>query len=210
MISTLLSLLLGSLLVFIAAFAVTVLIVYLIRRMPVGYSWTIAMVAGAMANVAILLTGDLIYDVNLSAGNVLLGSLLALVAAKVIEFFRFCVDYGRTERVQFEDDEYYYYVKAVPKMAVAMSTKTVKRINSQREREIAAAARGGSPRQGERPAGRPVTTERPAGRNTAQPRQQARPQTRNPERRGGRSVTIGSAVSTDTPDDSGNDYGEWL
>ena len=33
--------------------------------------------------------------------------------------FLFSVDYSRTERVQFEDDEYYYYVKAVPKVVVA-------------------------------------------------------------------------------------------
>ena len=40
------------------------------------------------------------------------GIILAVGAGKVIQFFRFCVDYTRTERVQFEDDEYYYYVKA--------------------------------------------------------------------------------------------------
>ena len=36
------------------------------------------------------------------------------------------LDYARTERVQFEDDEYYYYVKAVPKKMVASEEKTVK------------------------------------------------------------------------------------
>jgi hypothetical protein len=30
------------------------------------------------------------------------------------------LDYARTERVQFEDDDYYYYVKAVPKKMVAV------------------------------------------------------------------------------------------
>lgn len=117
--------------VVIAAFAITVVVVYLIRRMPVNYSWTIAMVAGAMTNVVILLIGDLMYDINLSIVSVLLGSVLAVVVAKVIEFFRFCVDYDRVEKVQFEDDEYYYYVKAIPKMTVAVPAKTVKKINTQ-------------------------------------------------------------------------------
>ena len=116
-----------AMLVIIAAFAITVLIVYLIRRMSVNYAWTIAMIAGAMVNIVVLLVGDLYYEINLAVGSVLLGSLLAIVVAKVIEFFRFCVDYSRTEKVQFEDDEYYYYVKAVPKMAVPMQTRTVKR-----------------------------------------------------------------------------------
>ena len=62
----------------------------------------------------------------------LIGSVLAVLIAKVLEFFVFNVDYSRTERVQFEDDEYYYYVKAVPKVTVAPVAKTVKKINSSR------------------------------------------------------------------------------
>lgn len=123
-----------EMMVVIASFAVTALVVYLIRRLSIDHAWTIAMIAGVLINIVILLIGDMIYDINISIGSVLLGSLLALVVAKLIEFFRFCVDYSRTEKVQFEDDEYYYYVKAVPKMTVAMSTKTVKKINSQRSK----------------------------------------------------------------------------
>ena len=37
-----------AMLVMIAAFAITVIVVYLIRRMSVDHSWTIAMVAGVM------------------------------------------------------------------------------------------------------------------------------------------------------------------
>ncbi len=121
-----------AMLVMVVAFALTVVVVYLIRRMSVDYSWTIAMVAGAILNLVVLLVGDLIYETNISLVGAILGNLLALAVAKVIEFFRFCVDYSRAEKVQFEDDEYYYYVKAVPKMTVAAPTKTVKRINTQR------------------------------------------------------------------------------
>ena len=121
-----------AMLVTVVAFAITVVVVYLIRRMSVDYSWTIAMVAGVILNLVILLVGDLIYETNISLVGAILGNFLALAVAKVIEFFRFCVDYSRTEKVQFEDDEYYYYVKAVPKMTVAAPTKTVKRINTQR------------------------------------------------------------------------------
>ena len=121
-----------AMLVTIAAFAITVIVVYLIRRMSVDHSWTIAMVAGVMIEVMILLVGDLMYDTNLSIVSALLGAVVTLIACKIIEFFRFCLDYSRTEKVQFEDDEYYYYVKAVPKMTVAAPTNTVKKINTQR------------------------------------------------------------------------------
>ena len=50
----------------------------------------------------------------------------------MIQLFRFNVDYARTEKVQFEDDEYYYYVKAVPKVTLSEPEKKVKKINSQR------------------------------------------------------------------------------
>lgn len=140
-----------AMLLMIIAFAVTVLVVYIIRRLPVDYAWTIAIVAGAMVEVMMLLIGDLLYEVNLSVAGVLLGGLLAILVGKVIEFFRFCVDYKRTEKVQFEDDEYYYYVKAVPKMSVTMSTKTVKTINTQQESGIA--QDGVSVRGGSRPGG---------------------------------------------------------
>ena len=43
----------------VAAFAVTITLVYLIRRLSMDYSWTIAIVAGALVNVMVLLVGDL-------------------------------------------------------------------------------------------------------------------------------------------------------
>jgi len=60
-----------------------------------------------------------------------------------LQFFVFNVDYSRTELVQFEDDEYYYYVKAVPKITLATPEKSVKRINTQRK---ASAKSGGRTR----------------------------------------------------------------
>ena len=157
-----------GMLVIVAAFAVTVLVVYFIRRLSVDYAWTIAAVAGAMTNVVILLIGDLVYNINISVAGALLGSLLAILVAKVIEFFRFCVDYNRTEKVQFEDDEYYYYVKAIPKMTVAVSTKTVKKINSQSQHARTGTATGAGTRQAGQHRPVNVTTEHtPGGRKTS-------------------------------------------
>ncbi|MCM1062983.1 MAG: hypothetical protein NC420_00695 [Eubacterium sp.] len=181
-----------AMIVMIAAFAITIMVVYLIRRMSVDHSWTIAMVAGVITDIVILLIGDLLYDTNLSVVSVLLGSLLALAAGKLIEFFRFCVDYSRTEKVQFEDDEYYYYVKAVPKMTVSMSTKTVKKINSQTR--MSQPARNGS--------GRSVVTERTGTRYSGSSRTSGN---RGGHRGGrGRSVTIngrGEGISQDIDED---------
>lgn len=121
-----------AMIVTLAAFSVTVILVYLIRKLSIDYSWTIGMIAGGLVNIAILLIGDLMYDTNVSILGMLLGTLASLLLAKALQFFVFSVDYSRTERVQFEDDEYYYYVKAVPKLNVATPEKTVKKINTQK------------------------------------------------------------------------------
>lgn len=176
-----------GMLVMIAAFAVTVLVVYFIRRLSVDYAWTIAAVAGAMTNVVIMLVGDLIYNINISVFGALLGSLLAIAVAKVIEFFRFCVDYGRKEVVQFEDDEYYYYVKAIPKMTVSMSTRTVKRINSHSQPSAQRSGAAGRGAQASRLGGRSVVTERTAVRKGYGAGGRA-------QNRSGRSVTVGNAA----------------
>ena len=44
-------------------------------------------------------------------------------------------DYSRTERLEYEDDEYFYYVKAVPKASVATSERSIKKINGEPIRE---------------------------------------------------------------------------
>lgn len=207
-----------AMLVTIAAFAITVIVVYLIRRMSVDHSWTIAMVAGVMIEVMILLVGDLMYDTNLSIVSALLGAVVTLIACKIIEFFRFCLDYSRTEKVQFEDDEYYYYVKAVPKMTVAAPTNTVKKINTQRRpagqqtrtsgqgtrsagQTYRSTAHTGRPSEG---TGRSVVTERTPTRNGVPYGQQGG--YRGHEMSGGRSVTIGGNHTN--PQDDSDDYEE--
>lgn len=121
-----------EMIVTVAAFAVTIILVYLIRRLSIDHSWTIAIVAGALINVMILLVGDLMFETNVSIGGVIVGTIVSAGIACVIQFFAFNVDYSRTEKVQFEDDEYYYYVKAVPKVTLAAPERTVKRINQQK------------------------------------------------------------------------------
>ncbi len=117
-----------GMLVVIVAFAITIAVVYIIRRLSVNYSWTIAMIAGVLVQLVILLFGDLVTETGVSVIGVILGSVLALGIGKVLEFFFFNLDYPRTEKVQFEDDEYYYYVKAVPKVTVSAPEKRVKKI----------------------------------------------------------------------------------
>ncbi len=122
-----------NMLLTVLVFAVTLMIVYVIRKMSVDYSWYIAICVGAVSNVVLFLIGGLVMKASVSIGFVVLGTLAGALIALVVEFFVLSLDYTRTEYTQFEDDEYYYYVKAVPKMSIAVSDKKVKRINSRRK-----------------------------------------------------------------------------
>lgn len=177
-----------QMLVTIAAFAATVVVTYIIRRLSIDYAWTVAIVAGSMLNALILLIGDLMFDTNISVVGVLLGTVVSIGILKVLQFFVFNVDYTRTEKVQFEDDEYYYYVKAVPKMTVTQQSKTVKRIN---------AANGYS--QPQRPVNRTGTSaQRPVYRTYTDGQRIQRDRLQS-----GRSVTTGKApdIAVDYEDD---------
>ena len=57
-------------------------------------------------------------------------ALVLLLGVVVTLMFR-DLDYSRVENVQFEDDEYYYYVTAVPKIRIAEEEKRVKRITGE-------------------------------------------------------------------------------
>ena len=121
-----------AMIITILAFAVTVILVYTIRRRSMDHAYTIAIITGSLTNIVILLVGDLLFDLNYSIIGVLFGAIIAGVLCRFLEFCTFNVDYKRVENVQFEDDEYYYYVKAVPKITVTTPNKKVKKINTKR------------------------------------------------------------------------------
>lgn len=132
-----------TMLVMVAAFAFTITIVYLIRRLSLDYSWRIAMIIGAITDLMFIFIGDLILDIQVSVLSAIAGTVVSVLVVMILQFFIFSVDYSRTEYVQFEDDEYYYYVKAVPKMMVSAPEKKVKRINPQKKTQVKPIVRAG-------------------------------------------------------------------
>lgn len=113
------------------AFCITIVIVYLIRRLKVNYSWYIALGFGSVINIMVILIGAMTSDANVSAVGVILGTIVSAGLVLVLMFFIHNLDYSRTEYVQFEDDEYYYYVKAIPKITMEAPQNKVRRINPQ-------------------------------------------------------------------------------
>ena len=119
----------------IGIFAIATIVVYLIRRLDIDNAWTIAWIAGILIEIIGLLSGYLLLGISGKVFGVLLGGGVSAVLAWVLQFVFFNVDYTRTERLQFEDDEYYYYVKAIPKLVVTGFDKQVKHIHKNDDKE---------------------------------------------------------------------------
>ena len=109
----------------IIALVVVLVLVYVLKRLSMDYSWIIAVCAGGGIQIIVFLVGCFMFDMSLfcSILSVILGGLLTVVIAWFLQFFLHSVDYTKAEKVQFEDDDYYYYVKAVPKIKVAAPAK---------------------------------------------------------------------------------------
>ena len=114
----------------IIVFVVAFLIVYFVRRMDIDNSWLIAIVAGGLFEITGLFAGYLIMNISGKMIGLFIGGILSMIIGCMIQFVFMDLDYARTERVQFEDDEYFYYVKAVPKKMVSSKEKTVKRFGN--------------------------------------------------------------------------------
>ena len=119
---------------YIVAFATIIIVVFIIRRMSIDHAWTIAVVTGGIAGGCLLLIELAVFGVSdvMPIWMVAVMMAVSIALGVVIQLLILSVDYSRTELVQFEDDDYYYYVKAVPKIKVATQEVTVKRINARK------------------------------------------------------------------------------
>ena len=119
----------------IAVFAAVIIVVYLIRKLKFDYIFEIAIALGAVVNITGFLIVDLRLDISGQIGKMVLGTIGSAVIVYLIYMFRQILDYSASENVQFEDDSYYYFVKAVPKMDVTVPQFHVKRISGEEEQE---------------------------------------------------------------------------
>ncbi len=122
-----------TMLLYILAFAAAAIVVWLIRNQAFNQAWTIAVIAGILVMLLVFSCGAFLYDISLSIPSLIAGITVSGILAAVYRFFVFHVDYSRTEYTQFEDDDYYYYVKAVPKITVTAPAPQVRKISTARK-----------------------------------------------------------------------------
>jgi hypothetical protein len=121
--------LLGNKRMFLAVgvFALTLLIIWIVRKLKIKYAFEISIAAGLLVCVLGFLIGYLKFALKDSIGSMIVGTLVSAIITFCMLYARRILDYASVENVQFEDDEYYYYVKAVPKVDVGVPTLLRKR-----------------------------------------------------------------------------------
>lgn len=116
------------LLIIVLSYCFAFLCVYFIRRAKIQHGSQIGILVGAIILMAIEMLGNIFLDLNLDLLSLTLQVVISAALGYVIQFFRLTLDYHGTRKLQFEDDEYYYYVTAIPKFKVTVEDKTVTRI----------------------------------------------------------------------------------
>ena len=115
---------------------VMVIVVFAIRNIWVDYAWQMAAGIGILGTLLAWLIADYSLQLYKNMVSIFGGCILSAVIIYALGFVLYHRDYERTEYVQFEDEEYYYYVKAVPKVSVAARDKMVQSISKDEPIEI--------------------------------------------------------------------------
>ncbi len=103
-----------EMLLMIAVVSLGFLAVFILRSLPIDYAFLLALVLGTVLMGGALVLGG--SRLGLGSPAAQLGFLaLSLLLGGVYLLLFHNADYRGSERLQFEDEEYYYYVKAVPK-----------------------------------------------------------------------------------------------
>lgn len=117
------------------AFAAGAIAVYYVRRAWIRYSQTAAVLTGGIVQLLIFGGGMIMSGNYARMAGLIVGCAVSVVIGLAVSFLSLSVDYNRVEKVQFEDDEYYYYVRAIPKTSVSAGEKQIKAISLTEEEE---------------------------------------------------------------------------
>jgi hypothetical protein len=122
-----------ELLLCLVCFLITLLITWRLYHAKISYAWQIAIPIAGVAYMIIHLYGSFLLGTSDSVVHVSIYFLLSVIVLEIIQFFHGILDYSRAENLEFEDDEYHYYVKAVPKIKVSEEDFNRKEISTRRK-----------------------------------------------------------------------------
>ncbi|MDO4961041.1 MAG: hypothetical protein Q4E57_04200 [Eubacteriales bacterium] len=99
----------------IFAFILCIAAVSIISKSSLNHCWLISVSVGIVILAAVMVLGGS-YLGSDSFTSDIIGLLISFILAFAYVSVIYAVDFSRTEHLSYEDDDYYYYVKAVPKI----------------------------------------------------------------------------------------------
>ncbi len=121
---------------YLIGFAAAAIVTFCICKLPVRQSHLIAAAIGIVTQIAIIGGGEVMMGNQAQLTNILIGCIVSFLILMIICFFTHSLNYKRMERVQFEDDDYYYYVTAIPKSFALKKNKTARKPASYRNSRV--------------------------------------------------------------------------
>ena len=98
--------------------ALIVVLANVIKRLSFDFSWQVALAVSAISGLIVIVIGASALDADVSIVGAIVSMLISTILIFVMQLFVHNIDYSRAEYVQFQDDEYFYYVKAIPRYGV--------------------------------------------------------------------------------------------
>ncbi|MBQ2532206.1 MAG: hypothetical protein II545_01025, partial [Lachnospiraceae bacterium] len=92
-------------------------------------------VYGVLVEFVIMIAGYLLFGNKDRIPTLIVSNLIVLAVGIVTNYLFQDLDYSRIEKLQFEDDDYNYYVTAIPKIQLTEKTLEVKRITDEEASE---------------------------------------------------------------------------
>ena len=94
---------------------VVVLAISVVRKLLRTYNWEISIILGAVIYLGLSVASSKILGTKLDMQQLILGTLITIAVCFVLAFFFFNAKYKESQYLQFEDERFFYFVKAVPK-----------------------------------------------------------------------------------------------
>lgn len=107
-----------TMILMVIVFALVAILANVIKRLSFDFSWQVALAVSSISGLIVAIIGSSALDADISIIGAIFSMFISAILVFVLQLFVNNVDYSRSEYVQFQDEEYLYYVKAVPRYNV--------------------------------------------------------------------------------------------
>ena len=117
-----------TLIFLVFVFSGVVLLVNLLNKISMDYIQYISIAVGMVMGMVCLIVGKIALGLDCGYAAIIFLSLLSLLLIGLLEFMHMALNYQAAQKIAFEDDDYYYYVKVIPKINMGKMRREIKKI----------------------------------------------------------------------------------